>query len=453
VVAIASFLIYSGILSTLNILVVIVLVLLSCVNYYAVQHAQSYEHRHKDATATLDRQMDYVQHTANDSSWGKDIRLYGMSNWILAMRDGLLQQYTALHHKIRQRYFAAGVVNAFTLFLRDALAYGYLIWVVSTGDITVGNFVLYFGAIMGFSGFVGRIVGDINVLTGANLQMNDLRAFLDMTDSPDPEHPVEPPSGKRLSIEFHQVCFSYAPGSEPVLKDFSLTIGAGEKIALVGVNGAGKTTLVKLLCGFYTPDSGDILLNGIPIHCYRKKDLFTLFSVVFQDIFIAPFTVAENVSMRLLQETDLSRVDDCLQQAGLLDAIAHTPDKTHSYMLKAVMDGIVLSGGQQQKLLMARALYKNAPILILDEPTAALDPIAESETYAKFHELARDKTSIYISHRLASTRFCDKVVFLHNGMASEIGTHEELIDRGGQYARMYDMQSHYYQSERGDKLA
>lgn len=452
-IAAASFLIYSGILSTLNILVVVVLVLLSCVNYYAVSHAQNYEHRHKDAAATLDRQMNYVQHTANDSRWGKDIRLYGMSGWILAMRDGLLRQYTALNHKIRQRYFAAGAVNAFTLFLRDGLAYGYLIWAVSTDAITVGNFVLYFGAITGFSGFVGRIVGDVNALNSANLQMNDLRAFLDLTDSPDPEHPADPPSGKDLSIEFRRVCFTYAPDSEPVLKDFSLSIGAGEKVALVGVNGAGKTTLVKLLCGFYTPDSGDIFLDGIPIHRYRKKDLFALFSVVFQDIFIAPFTVAENVSMRLLPETDLDRVDDCLKQAGLFEAIARTPDKAHSYMLKAVVDGIVLSGGQQQKLLMARALYKNAPILILDEPTAALDPIAESETYAKFHQLARDKTSIYISHRLASTRFCDKVVLLHNGRVSESGTHEELIDRGGQYARMYAMQSHYYQSERGDQLA
>ncbi|MBR5868534.1 MAG: ABC transporter ATP-binding protein, partial [Clostridia bacterium] len=328
-------------------------------------------------------------------------------------------------------------------------AYGYLIHLVSTGAIGIGDFVLYFGAVTGFSGFVGRIVFDMNQLNYANLLMNDLRAFLDNSDEPDPADPAPLPDGP-FSVEFRNVTFSY-PGSAPVLQDFSLSIASGEKIALVGVNGAGKTTIVKLLCGFYRPDSGEILLNGISIQNYRKKDLYSLFSAVFQDIFILPFTLAENISMVTLDQTDMPRVETCLRQVGLWDTIAAYPEGPRSFMLKEVMDGIVLSGGQNQKLLMARALYKDAPFLILDEPTAALDPIAESETYQQFHTLTGNKTALYISHRLASTRFCDRIVFLSDGVAAEVGTHEELMSLGGAYAEMFDIQSHYYKEE-GDEV-
>ena len=274
--------------------------------------------------------------------------------------------------------------------------------------------------------------------------MNDLRAFLDNTDEPEPEEPADLPVSGSLSIEFRDVSFSYSEEAPPVLNHFSLTIAPGEKAALVGVNGAGKTTLVKLLCGFYKPDAGAILIGGIEISRFRKQDLQSLFSAVFQDIFLPPFTVAESVAMKPEREADLGLVDQCLQKVGLSQEIAKYPDGIH--MTKSVEDGIVLSGGQQQKLLMARALYKNAPVLILDEPTAALDPIAESETYESFHALAGNRTSLYISHRLASTRFCDRVIFLQNGAVLEMGTHDELLQKGGEYAKMYEVQSHYYRT-------
>ena len=230
----------------------------------------------------------------------------------------------------------------------------------------------------------------------------------------------------------------------PVLKDFSLHIEAGEKIALVGVNGTGKTTLVKLLCGFYRPDRGKIRVNGVDIQRCRKEDLYGLFSAVFQDLYIDPYTVAENISMANEAETNMERVEACLERVGLFKTIRSYPRHIHTYMAKSIEEGMVLSGGQQQKLLMARALYKDAPVMILDEPTAALDPIAESETYESFHGLAGDKTVIYISHRLASTRFCDRIVFVKDGRNAESGTHEKLMDQEGEYARMFEVQSHYY---------
>lgn len=442
---ILSFVIYSTILSMLHPLIVVMLIVLSVINLLMIRSAQNYEHNFKDKTAGLEQKMDYVEYTAKDVKYGKDIRLYNMSSWFLDLREQLTESSRKLFNLIRNRYFLVSCFNHLTLFLRDGIAYGYLIYCVSTGRIAVSDFVLYFGAVSGFSGFIQEITSHYNELNAANLMMNDMRAFLDTTDEAEPENPASLPEEKNLTIDFNHVWFSYSKDTEPVLKDFNLHIAPGEKIALVGVNGAGKTTLVKLLCGLYHPDRGEILINGINTRNFRKEDLFELFSAVFQDIYISPHTVAENISMVPEDETDMERVQACLKEAGIWDVIDSYPDSIHSFMNKAVHDGILLSGGQQQKLLMARALYKDAPVMILDEPTAALDPIAESETYESFHSISGDRTVLYISHRLASTRFCDRIVFLKNGQVSETGTHEDLMQQGGDYAEMFEVQSHYYQ--------
>lgn len=296
-------------------------------------------------------------------------------------------------------------VNALVLLLRDGIAYTYLIYSVTSQRITVPEFTLYFGAITAFSGFVNSIVTSLNQLNGANLQMNSLRAFLDQTDRPEPENPINLTELNDFSIEFRDVCFSYKPDSPLVLNHLNLKIQTGEKVALVGLNGAGKTTIVKLLCGFYQPNSGQILIGGKDIRNFRKEDLFSLFSTVFQDIYIPPFTVAENISLQGVENTDRNRVQSCLIKVGLWDKISQCGMGMDTPMTKELTDGLVLSGGEQQKLLMARALYKDAPVFILDEPTAALDPIAESQTYEQFHKLAANKTTLYISSSPGSTRF------------------------------------------------
>lgn len=448
-VNVAGFLICSAIISRLNIIAIVLLTVLSLVNYFAVRYAQGYEYRQEDELAGIRNKLSYVEWTAKDVAVGKDIRLYGMKDWFLSLRDNILDEYAALRTKVENRYFMVGGVNAVTLLIRDGIAYAYLIWSVAKGAITAGDFVLYFGAVTGFSDFVGNIIKSVNDLHEANLHMNDIRTFLDIESEDEPKNPKRVPQGESIEIDFEHVTFSYDKQSEPVLKDFTLHIGREEKVALVGVNGAGKTTVVKLLCGFYRPDEGRILINGTDIVEYRRQDLLTLFSAVFQDIFIPPFTVAENVSMQLEQETDMEKVADCLKEAGLYEQICGYPDGIHSPMTKAVEDGIVLSGGQQQKLLMARALYKEAMVLILDEPTAALDAVAESETYENFHQCSKHKSVVYISHRLASTRFCDKIVFLSGGRIAEQGTHGELLALGGEYAKMYEIQSQYYQEKKG----
>lgn len=451
-VNVLGFAIYSGILSTLNFTVILLLVALSLVNFFSVKHAHTFEHRKQDEKAGLTNKLNYIQWTADDIRFGKDIRMYGMAPWFIQFRDILLDTFSALQTRIKNRYFLAGAVNAVTLLIRDGIAYTYLIWCITEGRITTGDFVLYFGAVTGFSDFVGNIVNGMNDLHKASLQMDDLRAFLEEETEAE-EGTGQIPRDAKITIDFEHVTFSYEKKEEPVLKDFCLHIEGGEKLALVGVNGAGKTTLVKLLCGFMKPDEGRILINGTDTRQFRREELLKLFSTVFQDIYIAPFTVAENVSMKVEAETDMDRVADCLQKAGLYGKIMEYPKGIHSSMIKETEaeEAVSLSGGQQQKLLMARALYKDAPVLILDEPTSALDPVAESETYENFHAFSKDKTAIYISHRLASTRFCDRIVLLEYGRAREVGSHDRLMEQNGEYARMYRVQSQYYQEGRGEE--
>ena len=441
-----SFAIYFGILADLHLLVVIAMVAMSIVNLVLYRHAQNYEHAQKDNKADINQKLEYVEYTARDISYAKDIRLYSMNSWFLETRERLTEAYSRLINQIRNRFFAVTCFNNFSRVLQNGLAYGYLIWSVLEQRIGVNEFVLYFGAIRGFSDFVGSISDHFNALRSANLQMNDMRKYMDVTDRSEgePENVAQLPDADHLDIEFDHVWFSYEKDTNPVLRDFCLKIEKGEKLALVGINGAGKTTIVKLLCGFYRPQRGMIRIGGVDIRQFSKEDLYKLFSAVFQDLYIDPFTVAENISMSLEAETDMERVEECLNRTGLLETIRSHPRHLHANMTNKIRSGIVLSGGQQQKLLMSRALYKEAPIMILDEPTAALDPIAESETYENFHGLTGDKTVIYISHRLASTRFCDRIVFLKDGKNAECGTHEELVSLHGEYAKMFEVQSHYY---------
>jgi len=438
------FIIYSGIIASLHPLIVVVLILMSILNLFLLQQAHNYEYSRKNETTDISHKMDYVEYTARNTHYGKDIRLYNMKNWFLDMRSRLTEESYNLQNQIKNRFFAVSCINNITLLVRDGIAYGYLIYSVISGKIAIDEFVLYFGAVTGFSGYVQTLSNHFNQLKYSNLQMNDMRAFLDTTLAPEPENPANLSDIRNMSIDFDHVWFSYDIEAEPVLKDLCIHIDAGEKVALVGVNGAGKTTLIKLLCGLYTPDKGQIRIGGIDICRFKREDLFELFSAVFQDLYISPHTVAENISMAPENDTDKEKVEYCLKKAGLWDVIKSYPDSIRTYMDKSVHDGIVLSGGQQQKLLMARALYKDAPFMFLDEPTAALDPIAENETYENFHKLTDNQTVIYISHRLASTRFCDKIFFLKNGQITETGSHKELMQKAGDYAEMFEVQSHYY---------
>ncbi|MEG2935905.1 MAG: ABC transporter ATP-binding protein, partial [Clostridium sp.] len=254
-----------------------------------------------------------------------------------------------------------------------------------------------------------------------------------------------------LAIEFKNVTFAYPGTDKNVLKDFSLSIPKGQKLAIVGINGAGKTTFVKLLTGLFKVNEGEILINGININEYKKSELYRMFGAVFQEVNILALTIAENIACTM-DGIDYKKVDKVLKQVGLYHKVYELKDNVKTNMLKIIDEnGVVFSGGESQKLAIARALYKGGNCVIMDEPTAALDALAEAEIYNKFDLLTQVKTAIYISHRLASTKFCDAIALLDDTGLREYGTHEELMDSKGAYYDMFVTQGKYYQE--GGELA
>ena len=439
-----------GILVLLNPWVLVVLVVLSVAGNFVDRIPLKFEESQWDKSGDIDKKFNYLSNAMSDVGAGKDMRVYGLSGVFDRLCDKLMGMKYALGVRIANRYFAAGTLQGLIGVVRDGLAYAYCLWQVTQGHIGIAQFVLFMGAIASFSGWVNGLMGHVLTLRRENARMNDVRGFLETTNETEPDAPLDINllQNGALTVVFDNVTFRYTADTPAVLDGVSFTIHAGEKAALVGINGAGKTTIVKLLCGLYKAEAGEILLNGFNINGFRRQDLFTLFSAVFQDTCILPMTVAENIAFSLPGEWDEERVVASLKTAGLYEDIKAHPKGINAHMSKTFYeDGLELSGGQQQKLVLARALYKDAPILILDEPTAALDPIAESAVYEGFHGVTQGKTALFISHRLASTRFCDRILLLDSGKIAENDSHEALMAAGGEYARMFDIQSHYYKEE------
>ena len=308
--------------------------------------------------------------------------------------------------------------------------------------------MLYFSAFSGFSTWVTGILQQASTLRQESLDLSSVQEYLHLPEPFRFEGGKPIPQGPSYELRLDHVTFRYPGTDRVILHDIDLTIHPGEKIAVVGLNGAGKTTLVKLLCGFYDPDEGRVLLNGIDIREFNRQDYYRLFSTVFQESSILDITVAETVAQDV-DHIDMDRVKDCIAKAGLTEKIESLPQGYDTHIGKNVyLDGVEFSGGQTQRLMLARALYKDGPFLVLDEPTAALDPIAENDIYQKYSEMTAGKSSVFISHRLASTRFCDRILFVNDGVIAEEGTHDQLLKKGGSYAKLFDIQARYYQEGR-----
>ena len=332
------------------------------------------------------------------------------------------------------------------ILIRDGAAYTFLVYLLVQGRISLGNFVLVFAAVGTFASWVSGIILQTSELLRSSSEMSDLRAFIELPDKSNTGKGAALPNlSSAPGIKLMNVGYTYPNANEPALKNISIEIKPGERIAVVGANGAGKTTLVKLICGLYQPTEGRIILGDVDISEYNMDEYFTLFSAVFQDIHLITTDIAGNVSQRTPETTDYRKVNESLRLSGLYDKVQTLPEKEKTLLVKQVNeDAVELSGGEKQKLALARAIYKNAPVVILDEPTAALDPIAENEVYQKYAKLTEGKTSVYISHRLASTRFCDRILFLDGHTIAEEGTHDELGQYGGKYAEMFAVQASYY---------
>lgn len=428
---------------------VVLLTAAPLVNWLCVRAYHKYEYRTRAERADLENCLYYTAERAADFTASKDIRVYGMTGWLRGIYQNLTEKHLSWQKRLSGRQFLTRLADLGVILLRDGVAYVVLIRMALRGTLTADQFVLYFAAISGFATFIGNILTAWTTMQAASLKVSDYREYLDLPEDDKSEKTgVEAHLSHAPEITFDHVSFRYDGADKDTLNDLSFTFRAGERVALVGANGAGKTTLVKLLCGLYRPTSGEIRLDGVPIQNFRRVDYYRLFSPVFQDVQTSFFSLAETVAGDFGERVDKARAEACMRQAGLgnkLDALPHGIDTRLDKQVNK--DGIELSGGEAQKLMMARALYKNAPVLVLDEPTAALDPIAENEIYLQYQDMTEGKTSLFISHRLASTRFCERIVFLQDGKLVEEGTHEALIARGGEYARLYEIQSCWYRDD------
>lgn len=437
-----AFFFSSGIISIDLILLFIVLVS-GTVNLLYGIYTGKYTQKNMEARGDDEKKESYILTTAEDRRFAKDIRLYKMKDW-------LIENFEHYHGRVKKFLRAesnvqAGgkILNALMIFIRDVFAYIYLIYQLNAGTIAVSQFVFLIGLVMEFSKWMDAIVLQISNLIIFNSELSQIRIFLNTPDEKTGGELTVNDTGEKPSIEFKNLSFRYSENAAWIFKDFNLKIDAGEKLALVGINGAGKTTLMHLLMGLLEPTEGSVLIDGKNSTDFKKMEYYNLFSPVFQDINIFPETFAANIAGT--ENINEEKLKDAITSSGLNEIVSSLPNGSQTILVKESNDeAIDLSGGQNQRMLLARALYKNAKINILDEPTAALDPIAESKIYEEYDAMSKEKTSIFISHRLASTKFCDRIILLEHGKIIEEGTHNELMNQNKTYRNMYDVQSKYY---------
>lgn len=384
----------------------------------------------------------------NHFTSAKEIRVYNMKDWIYGKYLGINDDINKKYRISRNLWFKSQAILMPLSLLEEISLYAFLIYELSRNNLTVAEFTLYIASVHIFIAAVNSFIAEYTEIKKQSLEVRDFRSFIDSYKIPEKEKAELPPMEKHPDFEFQDVTFCYEGQEKNALEHVSLSIPYGQRLAIVGLNGAGKTTMIKLLSGFYKPTSGKITINGKDCETMEREDLFRYFSAVFQNVEEYPFTVEENVSMRRSEDTDEARVSECLERCGLMDKIEKLENGRKTQVLKVLEeDGVDFSGGEKQKLALARALYKDAPVLILDEPTSALDPLAEERLYRNFNDWIGDKTGIFISHRLSSTRFCQKVALFEDSHLVEYGSHDELMKKKGKYYDLYETQAELYRKE------
>lgn len=397
-----------------------------------------------DRLAPVWRKIHYMERTTQDFDYAKDVRLFGMKDWLSDKQHEILSEKQERMIRSRNLWiYNSTFAHGMTL-ISTAVVYGVLIYSFLGGGISIGDFTLYIGFATTFTSAMTGLLNSMGGYKQCSLQVDNFRSYMDL--EPDDESNCIPvPESDKYIFEFKNVFFKYSGQENYALKNLNLTLEPGKRLAVVGLNGAGKTTFIKLLLRLYDVTEGEILLNGTDIRRFKRNEYYRLFSPVFQNVEIFAFPMNENVSMDRPEDTDKKRAEECLVKAGMAEKLASLEKGADTELLKVIYDdGVDLSGGEKQKLALARALYKDAPVIVLDEPTAALDALAEYNLYKSFDEIIGDKSAVYISHRLSSTRFCDSIAMFKAGEMAEYGTHDELLAKKGAYAEMFEIQAQYY---------
>ena len=409
-----------------------------------------------DAMAPTWRKMNYLESTTKNFDFAKDIRLFNMSNAFFNQLSGVNETYKELNRKHHNRMVLWEVSLGSVLIVQKILMYTWLVYNVVTGAYQISDFVLYVGLVSTFHASVGYVNWIYSDMRTNSLMINDYRNFVDWKEdretADEKDGHITEINLDKFEFRFENVSFKYPGHDNYVLKNVNLTIKNGAKLAVVGVNGAGKTTFIKLMMNLYEPSEGRILLNDVDIKEYNREEYFKLFSPVFQNVECFAMPIYQNISFAEEDKTDMNKINEVLEQSGLSEKINSYEKGIHTNLLKIFdKEGIDLSGGEKQRLAMARALYKDGKVIILDEPTAALDALAEDRMYREFENMIYGKTAVFISHRLGSTRFCDKIAMFEDGTIVEEGTHEELMAKNGKYAYMFGIQSQYYDEKQKNR--
>ena len=405
--------------------------------------------------AKYNRYADYykLEYLSDDKS-AQDVRLYSQKN--LIQNEVLDKCYIPFAEGDKREKDASSKNNGIMLLL-SALVGGAVYILVGAkamnGSIGLGNVLLIYSAVTLLIKALTDFVMTFTDLRNNNEHLIRYFDYISLEEESESSAKDTSDAGRAAEVRVDHVSFKYLGSKNYALKNVSLSIDNGQKIAIVGANGSGKTTLVKLICGLYSPGAGNILIDGQDVSALSFEEYKKEFAVVFQDVFAFSFPLGDNVSCRPEAETDSRKLEQSLRDAGLWERVEEFPKKGRTNLNKDLDSaGVALSGGELQRLMLARALYKDeASVVILDEPTAALDPIAESRMYDKYHEMTKDKTSIFISHRLSSTKFCDRILYMENGRIAEEGTHDELMALQGAYAAMFRTQAQYYEKGENKK--
>ncbi len=436
---------YTYIIMSLHPIMILFILTVIAANTLIARRSAKLGYEYTTAMTRLSRRFNYIFRTMVDFKVGKDVRINGADSWLKSKFEKESEEYIRDHRAQQRKLLGINTLSDIIGLIQTVVMYGYCGYLAISGGITVGSFTVFLGALTAFTGTFNEFVKRFPALGLLSKYIDDYREFLRCAEHEGKELENSDISAlpEHCDIEFVNVSFKYPDTDRYVLKNINIKIKAGERLSIVGYNGAGKSTFIKLLCRFYKPTEGKILLGGVDISTYPLPEYRRRLAVVFQDYQLFYMSVRYNIVLNL--EEDPERVRKALAESGILEKIEGLENGIDtSYGRILYYHSRDFSGGETQKIACARAYYRDSPIVILDEPTSALDPVAETQLYGRFNEIIGDKTAVYISHRLASVKFCDSIAVFADGELVERGTHAELMKKNGIYADMFTKQAHYY---------
>jgi len=416
------------------------ILLLNCSVLFIRNNDALWMRKHKIEKDKIDVKQNYLVRQLQRKSNGNEFALYDVKAWFDEIMKSNMKNSLEWTKNREKEFLGSDIKIIIVSLLRDSLLFGYVFYCIICGQFSIDGIILFLSVTSGLNGWLGAIQENYQQLCKNNIHMENLEEFKHIkTES------VRNQKGCRLDeLEFKEVSYRPENTEKNIIEGLSFKVKRGDRIALIGENGAGKSTIIKLICGLYTPTSGEIIINGKQADDFTKEERFNMFSVSFQDNSIFSFSIAENISCVPMGSEDRKMLKHCLEKVGLDALVGQYKDDVDTYIGTELGDGVDMSGGEMQRLFVARVLYNIKDAVILDEPTAAMDPINEAKLYKLYKEAAENRMSFFVSHRLGSTAFCNKIMYIENGKIVEMGTHNQLLALGGKYYQMYQSQSKYY---------